>query len=173
MTGRFIQSGPSVSLSSAFNSTPESVPESRSRHSAWSVLVKWSILLTGLGLSCVAPAPEAVPSPSPSPGQEPPGDSALPTPPISDTDSVQRISSPSPIGPFDVVELTARQIQADYAAGQYTAEELTRAFLDRIAGYEGHYNAFISMNPSALDCFARLVSISRVSGTDAPVVCPG
>jgi len=51
---------------------------------------------------------------------------------------------------LDVVELTAQDLQAGYAAGAFTAEQVTRAFLERIARYEGHYNAFISMNPQAL-----------------------
>ncbi len=50
----------------------------------------------------------------------------------------------------DPVELTVDDVQAAYAAGTYTATELVRAFLDRIARYEDRYNAFISMNPDAL-----------------------
>jgi Asp-tRNA(Asn)/Glu-tRNA(Gln) amidotransferase A subunit family amidase len=57
---------------------------------------------------------------------------------------------------IDVVELTAAQIQADYAARKYTAVQLTRAFLDRINRYEDHYNAFITMNPNALSFAAEL-----------------
>jgi len=49
------------------------------------------------------------------------------------------------------VELTVDRIQADYAAGRYTSAQLTQAFLDRIARYEARYNAFISMNPRALE----------------------
>lgn len=51
----------------------------------------------------------------------------------------------------DVVELTAERIQADYGRGRYTAVVLTRAFLARIARYEAHYNAFVSLNPDALN----------------------
>jgi amidase len=51
---------------------------------------------------------------------------------------------------IDVVELTTQDIAAGYAAGDFTAVELTKAFLARIARYESHYNAFISMNPDAL-----------------------
>jgi amidase/aspartyl-tRNA(Asn)/glutamyl-tRNA(Gln) amidotransferase subunit A len=51
---------------------------------------------------------------------------------------------------IDVLELTISQVQADYAAHKYTAEQLVKAYLDRIATYEPHYNAFISMNPNAL-----------------------
>ena len=51
---------------------------------------------------------------------------------------------------IDVVEMTTRDVLAAYEAGEFTAVELTRAFLDRIRQYEDHYNAFISMNPDAL-----------------------
>jgi Asp-tRNA(Asn)/Glu-tRNA(Gln) amidotransferase A subunit family amidase len=66
------------------------------------------------------------------------GTSATPTvPPVRD----QKV---------DVLELTIGQVQADYAAKKYTAVQLVQAYLDRIATYEPHYNAFISMNPNAL-----------------------
>jgi Asp-tRNA(Asn)/Glu-tRNA(Gln) amidotransferase A subunit family amidase len=51
---------------------------------------------------------------------------------------------------IDVVEMTTRDVLDGYAAGDFTAVQLTRAFLDRIRRYESHYNAFISMNPDAL-----------------------
>src|SRR6185436_17156327 len=61
-------------------------------------------------------------------------------------------TAPAPrAGQPDVVELTIGQVQADYAARKYTAVQLVQAYLDRIAIYEAHYNAFISMNPKALD----------------------
>jgi Asp-tRNA(Asn)/Glu-tRNA(Gln) amidotransferase A subunit family amidase len=66
-------------------------------------------------------------------------------------------SSAAAQGPaIDVIELTAQQIQADYAARKYTAVQLTRAYLDRITRYEDHYNAFITMNPNALSIAAEL-----------------
>jgi len=71
--------------------------------------------------------------------------------------------------PVDVVELTAEQIQADYARGAYTAVQLTQAFLDRIAEYEGYYNAFISMNPDALRTAAELDREFAVSGPRGPL----
>jgi len=57
---------------------------------------------------------------------------------------------------IDVIELTVRDIQTAYAAGEFTAVELTRAFLDRIDRFEGHYNALISMNAEALAIAAAL-----------------
>src|SRR5690606_10090065 len=65
--------------------------------------------------------------------------------------------------------LTAEQIQADYAAGRYTAVQLTQAFLDRIERYEGVYNAFISMNPDALRIAAELDEEYRRSGPRGPL----
>lgn len=69
----------------------------------------------------------------------------------------------------DVVELTAEQIRLDYARGAYTAVELTRAFLDRIARYEDRYNAFVSMNPDALRIAAELDREYRTSGPRGPL----
>ena len=67
------------------------------------------------------------------------------------------VSSPPPnASQVDVVELTIGQVQADYAAKKYTAVQLVQAYLDRIATYEPHYNAFISMNPNALKEAAEL-----------------
>ena len=69
----------------------------------------------------------------------------------------------------DVVELTAERIQVDYAAGRYTAVDLTRAFLDRIARYEDYYNAFISMNPAALSIAEELDREYRSRGPRGPL----
>jgi len=57
---------------------------------------------------------------------------------------------------IDVVEMTVADIQAGYAAGAFTAVEVTQAVLDRIRSFEGYYNAFISMNPDALATAAAL-----------------
>jgi Asp-tRNA(Asn)/Glu-tRNA(Gln) amidotransferase A subunit family amidase len=47
-------------------------------------------------------------------------------------------------------------IQAGLAAGRYSAVQLTRAALARIARYEETYNAFVSLNPEALATAAAL-----------------
>ena len=70
---------------------------------------------------------------------------------------------------IDVVELTTAEIQRAYAAGEYTAVEVTQAFLARIDRYEDHYNAFISMNPDALAAAARLDEEYRASGPRGPL----
>ena len=70
---------------------------------------------------------------------------------------------------IDVVELTAGQIQADYAEGRYTAVQLTTAFLDRIGRHEELYNAFISMNPEALATAAALDREYASTGPRGPL----
>lgn len=76
---------------------------------------------------------------------------------------------PSQVVSINVVELTTQQIQADYAAGRYTAVELTRSFLDRIDLYEDHYNAFISLNPHALATAEMLDREFRDRGPRGPL----
>ena len=70
---------------------------------------------------------------------------------------------------IDVVEMTTADIAAGYAAGDFTAVELTRAFLARIARYESHYNAFISMNPDALATAAALDVEYAGTGSTGPL----
>ena len=70
---------------------------------------------------------------------------------------------------IDVVELTAEQIQADYAESRYTAVQLTQAFLVRIERYEDLYNAFISMNPDALSTAAALDREYASTGPRGPL----
>ncbi len=75
----------------------------------------------------------------------------------------------SPALSSEITELTVRDIQSAYAAGEYTAVELTRAFLDRIDRYEGHYNALISMNPDALANAAVLDEEYAATGPRGPL----
>jgi Asp-tRNA(Asn)/Glu-tRNA(Gln) amidotransferase A subunit family amidase len=70
---------------------------------------------------------------------------------------------------INVVELTVEQIQADYTARKYTVQQLTQAFLARIAMYEDHYNAFVSMNPDAL-AQARALDAQLASGAPRGVL---
>ena len=63
----------------------------------------------------------------------------------------------------DLVELTLEKVQAAFADGGMTSEALTRAFLDRIATYNPHYNAIIFLNPDALDD-ARAIDRRRKAG---------
>ena len=70
---------------------------------------------------------------------------------------------------IDVVEMTTVDVLAGYAAGDFTAVELTRAFLARIARYESHYNAFISMNPDVRAIAAALDVEYAGSGPRGPL----
>lgn len=70
---------------------------------------------------------------------------------------------------IDVVEMTVPAVLDGYARGDFTAVELTRAFLDRIRRYEDHYNAFISMNPDALAIAAALDVEYAGSGPVGPL----
>ena len=70
---------------------------------------------------------------------------------------------------IDVVELTVEDVQEGYASGRFSAVELTRAFLDRIARHEDRYNAFISMNPAALETAAALDAEYATSGPRGPL----
>lgn len=79
------------------------------------------------------------------------------------------ILNPDALDPGRVVELTVDRIRADMAAGSYTAAQLTRTFLDRIARYEDHYNAFISLNPDALAQADSLDLIYALSGPVGPL----
>lgn len=70
---------------------------------------------------------------------------------------------------IDVVEMTVADVQEGYASGRFTAVDLTRSFLERIARYEPRYNAFISMNPSALVIAAALDAEYSASGPRGPL----
>lgn len=75
-----------------------------------------------------------------------------------------------PVAPaIDVVEMTVADVRAGYAGGDFTAVELTRAFLERIRRYEEYYNAFISMNPGALATAAALDVAYAGSGPVGPL----
>jgi amidase len=70
---------------------------------------------------------------------------------------------------LDVVELTVDQVQEGFQEGRFTSVELTQAFLDRIRRYDGHYNAFISLNPDALSDAEALDRERAVSGPRSPL----
>jgi Asp-tRNA(Asn)/Glu-tRNA(Gln) amidotransferase A subunit family amidase len=125
---------------------------------AWlrGLLMAFTIAWVSGGCSAPAAAPPPGPAASPSPSQ------ALhrPPDPPRDTDALD---------PDFVAELCVQQIQADYQAGRYTAGQLTQAFLDRIHRYEGHYNAFISLNPEALREAEALDAEYRETGPRGPL----
>ena len=67
----------------------------------------------------------------------------------------------------NVVELTVADIQAGFASGQFTSEQLTLAFQHRIERYNPAYNAIIFHNPAALDD-ARAIDRRRAAGEALP-----
>ncbi len=70
------------------------------------------------------------------------------------------ITDPASSGP---TSFTIRQAQTALAAGEVTSEKLVQPCLDRIDKYDAYYNAFISMNPTALQ-EARDVDRRRAAG---------
>jgi Asp-tRNA(Asn)/Glu-tRNA(Gln) amidotransferase A subunit family amidase len=64
---------------------------------------------------------------------------------------------------IDIVELTISDIEKGFTERRFTSEELTVLHLARIERYEPFYNAFTSMNPSALDD-ARAIDARRAAG---------
>jgi amidase len=83
--------------------------------------------------------------------------------------AVCSVGTPAAAQEIDVVELTVDEVQAGYAAGRFTAVELTGAFLERIARHESRYNAFVSMNPAALEIAAALDAEYSASGPRGPL----
>ena len=58
-----------------------------------------------------------------------------------------------------VLEATAPQLQADFAAGRYSASDLVAYYVDRIRRLDAiHLRSVIELNPEALDIAARLDS---------------
>lgn len=53
--------------------------------------------------------------------------------------------------PFPFEEITVDELLKGYASGDFTAEEVVRAYLERIAKYESKYNAFTVLNPNVLE----------------------
>ena len=78
-------------------------------------------------------------------------------------------SAQQPTAAVDIVELTVVELQEAYRASAYTVVEVVQAFLDRIERYEDHYNAFISMNPVALEIAAALDEELRATGPRGPL----
>jgi Asp-tRNA(Asn)/Glu-tRNA(Gln) amidotransferase A subunit family amidase len=73
------------------------------------------------------------------------------------------LAQPVEAGDIDVTELTIADVQAGFAAGTFTSEQLTLAHLKRIEKYEPFYNAFTFMNPDALSD-ARAADTKRAAG---------
>lgn len=63
----------------------------------------------------------------------------------------------------DIIDLSITEALTAMASGEYTAAELTRAYLDRIQAFDPTYNAFVSMNPDAL-AQAQAIDARRAAG---------
>lgn len=71
-------------------------------------------------------------------------------PSVSYANGVQNVAKVE-VGKFQFEEITVKDLQAGYANGDYTAEEVVKAYLDRIKLYDPSYNAFTTMNTKALE----------------------
>ena len=78
-------------------------------------------------------------------------------------------TSTSTSADINVVELTIQDIAASYAAGEFTAVELTQAYLDRIHQFEPNYNAFTFFNPDSLADAAALDEERAANGPRGPL----
>ena len=64
---------------------------------------------------------------------------------------------------IDLTELTVEKVQAGFGSGAFTSEQLTKAYLERIAAFDPSYNAMVFMNDQALDD-ARAIDKRRAAG---------
>ena len=64
---------------------------------------------------------------------------------------------------IDLIELTVEQVQAGFASGAFTSEELTKAYLERIKEFNPSYNAIVFFNEKAVE-EARAIDKRRAAG---------
>ena len=121
-------------------------------HGAFHAKTAVVLCLAWLAQACFTMAPTSTAAPPPSTGAPP----------------VSRAATAEALG-LGLSELTVQDIRAAYAGGEFTAVELTRAFLARIDQYESHYNALISMNPDALATAAALDEEYAARGPRGPL----
>jgi len=72
-------------------------------------------------------------------------------------------STPSASKSLDLTELTVESVQAGFASGAFTAQELAEASLERVEQYNKKYNAIVFLNPAAVDD-AREIDRRRAAG---------
>ena len=70
---------------------------------------------------------------------------------------------------IDLVEMTVERAVNGMAAGEFTSEQLTAAFLDRIKLFNPLYNAIIFLNPQAIED-ARKMDEKRSRGEPLPAL---
>jgi amidase len=74
--------------------------------------------------------------------------------------------------PFEIVDATIEDIQAEFKAGRLTSRALVRAYLDRIEAYDKHgpgINSVITINPKALEEADALDAAYKRSGPAGPL----
>ncbi len=75
----------------------------------------------------------------------------------------------APNDAIDLTELTISDIHRAYLSGDFTAEELVQAYLDRIARLDGQTNAITVINPEAIAIARRLDAEWRETGELRPL----
>jgi amidase len=81
-------------------------------------------------------------------------------------------AQPTTSSPYDVVDKTVTELQADMAAGRTTSQAITRAYLDRIAAYDlGPFglHSYLYVNPDAM-AEARAADAKRAAGATGPLL---
>jgi amidase len=74
--------------------------------------------------------------------------------------------------PFELVDATIEDVQAEFKAGRLTSRALVQAYLDRIEAYDKNgpkLNTVITVNPKALDEAAALDAVYKRSGPVGPL----
>jgi len=74
--------------------------------------------------------------------------------------------------PFEIVDATIEEVQAEFKAGRLTSSALVRAYLDRIEAYDKNgpkINSVITVNPKALEEAAALDAAYKRSGPVGPL----
>ena len=69
-----------------------------------------------------------------------------------------------------MIEKTVSELLKALAAGETTSEELTRAYLDRIAALNGELNAYITVCEDSAIAQAREADAQRAAGSTAPLL---
>ena len=103
-------------------------------------------------------------------GESCPGADILPLPPV-DTSTLTSAAATT-TARYDVSGRTIAQLQADLRAGVTTSVEITRAYLDRIAAYDGGalgFRSFITVADNAL-AQAAAADAARAAGADGDLL---
>jgi amidase len=101
-----------------------------------------------------------------------PADCADAVPSQIPTSEAPAAAAPKTSSPYDVTGKSLTQLQADMASGATTSEQITRAYLDRIAAYDvGQFGfkSFITVARDAMDQ-ARAADAARAAGKRSPVL---